>query len=67
MNAILNIGQVSLLHHIEPSNHSVSNHPSSPPGPTWFCTMGLTVVDRIMQTTPTQQGCARRHLGFAIP
>jgi len=45
MNAVLKIGQVSLLHHINPSDHSVSNHPSSPPGPTWFSTTGLTVAE----------------------
>jgi len=44
MNAALIVGQVSLLHSIEPSNHSVSNHPSSPPPPTWFCVTGLTVA-----------------------
>ena len=44
MNTVLIVGQVSLLHSIEPSNHSVSNHPSPPPLPTWFCVTGLTVA-----------------------
>ncbi|MCH7689098.1 MAG: hypothetical protein IH899_20890, partial [Planctomycetes bacterium] len=44
MNTVLTVGQVSLLHSIEPSDHSISNHPSSPPPPTWFCVTGLTVA-----------------------
>ena len=44
MNTVLCAVQVSLLHSIEPSGHSVSNHPSPPPPPTWFCVTGLTVA-----------------------
>ena len=44
MNTVLIVGQVSLLHSIESSGHSVSNHPSSSPPPTWFCDTGLTVA-----------------------
>ena len=52
MNTVLIVGQVSLLHSIEPSNHSVSNHPSPSPPPTWFCVTGLTVA-RLYRTART--------------
>ncbi len=41
MNTVLTTEQVSLLHNIESSDHSISNHPSPPPPPTWFVLRGL--------------------------
>jgi hypothetical protein len=66
MNAVLS-AQVSLLHAIESSDHSVSNHPSSSrkTGLVSFARLTAAITPRCV--APTRQGSARRHLGFTIP
>src|SRR3990172_712879 len=46
MNTVLVSVQVSLLHVVEPSGHSVSNHLLPPPGLVWFSPRAYRVVRR---------------------